>query len=188
MPDSMPMATVVALCKALIACKIEFVIVGGVAVSLVGRPRYTADVDAVLWDADQRLPEILDCLAESEFRPRAQNCMEVARRSRVLLLEDSNAIGVDLSLGALPFERWMIDEAKGVETDMVTVPVASPEALVVMKAIAWRPKDIEDIRELTASNPGLNRERVFEYSEEFFELLGVAERLALLKDILSAPY
>lgn len=30
--------------------------------------------------------------------------MEIAIRSRVLLLEDANSVGVDLSMGILPFD------------------------------------------------------------------------------------
>lgn len=56
------MATLSALCRALRECEVEFAIVGGTAVSLVGRPRFTADIDAVLWDVDQRLAKIIDCL------------------------------------------------------------------------------------------------------------------------------
>ncbi len=97
------MATALALCRALEACDIEFVIVGGFAVSIIGRPRFTADVDAVLWEVDDRLPEILECLSNKGFRPRTENSMEIARRSRVLLLEDDDSVGVDLSMGVLPF-------------------------------------------------------------------------------------
>lgn len=50
--ESLPYATALALCSALRACDVEFVIVGAFAVSLVGRPRYTADMDAVLWDVN----------------------------------------------------------------------------------------------------------------------------------------
>ena len=39
MPDSFPLATLIALAKALRDCQVEYAIVGGVAVSLVGRPR-----------------------------------------------------------------------------------------------------------------------------------------------------
>ncbi len=178
------MVALVALCRALRDCQVEFVIVGGVAVSLVSRPRYTADIDAVLWDVDERLPELLDCLAEKGFRLRAENAMDVAKRSRVLLLEDANAIGIDLSMGILPFERWMIDAARNVEASGTHIPVASPEALIVMKAIAWRAKDIEDIRELAASNPNLDRDFVIAQVAEYSELLEMPERAGETRRLL----
>ena len=183
--ESLPFATALALCSALRACDVEFVIVGGFAVSLVGRPRYTADVDAVLWEVDSRLSEILTCLTAKGFRPRSENSMEIARRSRVLLLEDDNAVGVDLSMGMLPFERWMIDSARDIQADSVHLPIATAEALIVMKSIAWRPKDLDDIRELVASNPELDRGLVMTYAEPFLELLEVPERIDALRNMIA---
>jgi hypothetical protein len=92
------MAIALALCKALKTCKVEFAAVGGIAVSLMGRPRFTANVDAVLWEVDDRLQEILGSLERQGFRARVENSIEIAKRSRVLLLEDDHAVGVDLFL------------------------------------------------------------------------------------------
>lgn len=91
------MATVMALSEAIRECGVEFAIVGGVAASLVGRPRFTPDVDAVLWEVDQRLPALIECLRIKGFHLRSENSMEIARRSRAILLEDEKSIGIDLS-------------------------------------------------------------------------------------------
>ena len=178
------MATVIALSEAIKECGVEFAIVGGVAVSLVGRPRFTADVDAVLWDVDQRLSALIECLGSKGFHLRCENSMDIARRSRVILLEDERSVGIDLSMGILPFERWMIDGARWVKTERVSIPVASPEALIVMKSIAWRAKDLEDIREVVAANPDLDRTVVLSYAEEFFALLEQPERVLMLRSLL----
>lgn len=79
----------------------------------------------------------------------------------------------------------MINGARWITTESVSIPVASPEALIVVKSIAWRTKDLEHIRELVATNPDLDRSVVLGYAEEFFTLLDQPERLTMLRDLLA---
>ena len=39
---------------------VEGVIIGGLAASLLGRPRFTNDIDLVILDLDERLPEFFE--------------------------------------------------------------------------------------------------------------------------------
>ena len=66
--------------------------------------------------------------------------------SRVLLLKhEPSGIEIDLSLADLPFEREVIERAVERAVHGVSFRVATPEDIVVMKAIAMRPRDIADI-------------------------------------------
>ena len=66
--------------------------------------------------------------------------------SRVLLLKhEPSGIEIDLSLADLPFEREVIERAVERAVRGVSFRVATPEDIVVMKAIAMRPRDIADI-------------------------------------------
>jgi hypothetical protein len=59
-------------------------------------------------------------------------------------------------------------------------PVATPEDLVILKAIAGRPRDIVDIEGLLAANPTMDRRRVRSVTAMFADLLespGVLENL-----------
>jgi len=60
--------------------------------------------------------------------------------------------------------------------------------LVVMKAIAWRPKDKQDIREIVTINPSLDWDSVIESFTEYADLLETPERVddlrALIKESL----
>ncbi len=78
----------------------------------------------------------------------------------------------------------MIDTARNIQAGDVHLPVASAEALIVMKSIAWRPKDLEDIRELIVSNPELDRNLVMEYAAPFLEFIDVPERVEALREML----
>ena len=65
-------------------------------------------------------------------------------------------------------------------------PVATPEDLLVLKAIAGRPRDIVDIEGLLAANPSVDRDRVRSVTAAFAELLEAPEILETLDRLLAA--
>jgi predicted nucleotidyltransferase len=159
--------------------------VGGIAVALVATPRFTADVDALVLGIDGRLEWLIEELGKAGFAPRSTDQVAMTRRTRVLTLVDAQGVGVDLMLGLLPFDEELVARAARAKlADGSLVPVALPEHLVVMKAIAWRPKDLQDIREVMAANPSLDRAYVLSTFSEYADLLEVPERVALLTEIL----
>ena len=79
-------------------------VIGGVAASLLGRPRLTADVDVVLLLSVADLPHLVEVAAEERLLPRIADAENFARRHRVLLLRhEMSGVNVDISLGILPF-------------------------------------------------------------------------------------
>jgi hypothetical protein len=78
--------------------------IGGIAVQRWGEPRVTRDVDVTLlagFGSEDRF--IVPLL--TAFPARIEDAAEFARRHRVLLLRTASGVGIDVSLGALPFEE-----------------------------------------------------------------------------------
>jgi len=71
----------------------------------------------------------------------------------------------------LPFESELIDRSEIVRIGGLAVRLPTPEDLIIMKAIAQRPKDLEDIRAISASHPDLDTERIRSWVEQFREAL-----------------
>lgn len=125
------------------------VFIGGVAASVLGKPRMTADVDGVILIDDEEIADVINLAKGVNLEMRIPDAGTFARRSRVLLLQDSrNDIAVDLALGLLPFEYDTVENSRIVEIEDIRVKMPTREDLVIMKAIAGRPKDLEDIRGL----------------------------------------
>ena len=167
--------------------RIDYATIGGVAVSLVAQPRFTNDIDAVVWvDAAEWRP-FLESGVQYGFVSRIPDPIEFAARSRVLLLRHSNTgIGLDLSFAALPFEREMIDEAIAIRIQEVSLRIARPEDLIVMKAVANRTKDLADIESILSTNPKLDLARVRRWVKEFADVLEAPEIATNLERILKA--
>jgi hypothetical protein len=92
----------------------------------------------------------------AKFRivPRIGEALKFARRSRVLLMRHAaSGIDLDVTIGSLPFETSAVESSRPYDVGGVWVRLPRVEDLLVMKAIAHRPKDLEDIRGLLAAHP-----------------------------------
>ncbi len=163
---------------------IPHVIIGGVAASLLGRPRATRDVDVVILAGDTDLESLLNSSREYGFTPGRPDAVRFAATSRVLQIQhESDGIGVDISLGILPFEEEMIARSVRVRIQDIEIPLARAEDLIVMKTLAFRPGDVTDIESLLDVNPRVDMRRVRRWVGRLAEALEepeIAERLETL--------
>ena len=138
--------------KVLEARGIRFALIGGLAVSLRGQPRMTVDVDLViLADVDQAL-RLVQELDSTPFEPLFPGVEDVVARSYILPLRHrATGIRVDVAIGMSGFEQQAVLRATQVMIGDVRVPVVAVEDLLVMKALAGRPQDEQDIRGLVAA-------------------------------------
>ncbi len=129
--------------------KTKGLVIGGLAVAFRGEPRITRDVDAIIFLNEKRWATFLEKGAEFSFCQRVPNPLEFARHSRILLLHhEPSGIDVDLSLAGVPFEWEALKRAKNVRIGRLSVPVATAEDLIVLKAVAHRHIDWADIEKL----------------------------------------
>lgn len=163
--------TLRALTRSLRAAEIRHAIIGGIAVIIRGYDRTTLDIDAVLWDVDDRLDEVISELELAGFFFRYPDASEMARKNRLLLMKNSSDFSIDLSLGLMPFELEVIDRAEDIELPDLIIRVATAEDLVIMKLIAGRPRDKEDVGRLVELWPEMDRARIKNYLTEFSDIM-----------------
>jgi hypothetical protein len=85
------------------------------------------------------------------FTPRISEAAEFALVNRVLLLQSESGIGIDISLGALPFEQEVVQRAsRFMFLPDVELLTCSAEDLIVLKAFADRPRDWGDVENVIA--------------------------------------
>jgi predicted nucleotidyltransferase len=159
-------------------------IIGGVAASLLGRPRLTADVDAVILLSVDELPALIAAAQGEGLTTRQEDAEKFARRNRILLLRHlESGINVDLSLGVLPFEQEAVERSAVHRIGGLELRLPTVEDLIVFKAVAHRPQDLLDIQALVEANQELDRTRIRRWVREFAKVLDTPE---LWKDI--APW
>jgi Nucleotidyl transferase AbiEii toxin, Type IV TA system len=166
------------------SAKIPAIIIGGVAASLLGRPRLTRDIDTLVNLPEARWGKAVAHAAKHNLSPRIGDAVEFAKRSRVLLLRhDPTQIDIDVTLGLLPFEIAAIENGHTVLIGPVEVRLPRVEDLLIMKAIAHRARDLSDIEGLLELHPNADLDEVLRWVREFStaattpELLEDFERL-----------
>jgi hypothetical protein len=172
-----------ALSRWLIEDKIPYAIIGGVAISLLTEPRATKDIDVTVWQEEISNQTMLESAAAFGFGSRIENAVDFASQARILLLKHTSGVTVDLSLGALPFEKHMIDHSQTYTIGSMQVQIASPEDLIISKAVPMRPIDLADIDKLLSFYPDVNFVRIRELVSEFQLLLDRPEYLQKLDDV-----
>jgi len=170
------LAPLQALQNLLVQFNQQGVIIGGIAASLLGTPRYTVDLDAVFLLSVDDIPNLIREAARQGIEPRIPDAKQFARKNRVLLLRHTaSGTDIDLSLGILPFEYEMVERSNLINVGTLQLRLPTPEDLIIMKAIAHRPKDLTDIQAIAGSNPDLDKERIRYWVEQFGEALDLPE-------------
>jgi hypothetical protein len=132
----------------------RFCFIGGLALQRWGEPRETVDVDLTLLSGFGHEDPFIERLLE-RFEARIEDAASFARTRRVLLLRARSGVGIDVALGALPFEESAIARSSLFEyPGNVHLRTCSAEDLVVMKAFASRGRDWADIEGIIVRQTG----------------------------------
>ena len=160
-------------------------IIGGLAANLLGRPRITNDVDAVVLLGNLALDTFLAYGAGFGFSPRINDAASFAEKNRVLLLiHTPSKTEVDISLGILPFEQESVERASILTVAGISFPVISPEDLIIMKALPRRTRDVADIEAILDTHLELDLARVRYWVSQFASILESPEILDDLERML----
>ncbi len=161
------------------------VIIGGIAASLLGQPRLTADLDAIILLSTEMLPQLIEAAAREGLILRIADAETFARKNRVLLLQhQASGIKVDISLGILPFETEMIERGQEVSVGGLHLRLPTPEDLIIMKAVAHRPKDLSDIQAIAASHPEVDKGRIQFWVKQFGDALDLPDLWESIEKLL----
>jgi hypothetical protein len=164
------------LTKWLDATHIPSMIIGGVAASVLGRARLTHDIDALAILPEADWAKAMQGAARFGIEPRIPDALDFAGRSRVLLMRHiRSGIDLDITFGGLPFEESAVEKSEVHDVGGISVHLPRVEDLLVMKAIARRPKDIEDIRGLLAANPGADVAAARRWVREFATAMSMSD-------------
>lgn len=133
----------------------RFCFIGGLAVQRWSEPRVTDDVDLTLFTGFGSEAPFVDALLALDWvEPRIPRSRDFALERRVLLLQTRDGVGLDIALGAFPFEEEAIRRSQEVALlpDRV-LRLCTAEDLVVFKVFAARSQDWRDV-EMTIVRQG----------------------------------
>ena len=144
----MDLRLIARIARALDKARIPYMLIGGQAAALRGRPRFTDDVDVSLGLGADRWELVHKIIRQLKMRPAiASDELDAFVRQTLMLPCDDARTGVriDFAFTLFEFERQAIARARKVLLAGYRVRVASAEDLIVLKVIAGRPVDMQDV-------------------------------------------
>jgi hypothetical protein len=142
-----------ALAGALGALDADWYLFGAQAALIHGAARLTADVDVTVNLRGKDAKALVKALSAAGFQMRVDGD-DFIERTRVLpVLHTTTGIPADIVLAGPGIEELFLKRAEVRDIDGVRVPVACAEDVMVMKILAGRPKDIEDVVAILAAHP-----------------------------------
>lgn len=133
--------------------KIPYMIIGGQAVLVYGRPRLTRDIDITLGVDTDKFELIEEVCEKLKLKILVENPQDFALSTKVLPAEEPDSrVRVDFIFSFTPYEAQAIKKARQVQIDDYPVNFASSEDVIIHKMVAGRAIDEEDIKSILAKN------------------------------------
>jgi predicted nucleotidyltransferase len=121
-----------------------YMVIGGFANLAWGVPRTTQDVDITVHVAEEDLSDFVKEIGKG-FSILPKDPEGFVKETRVLPVQTSNGIRIDLIFAGLPYEVSALGRAREVKVQEIAVRICSPEDLIIHKIISERPRDREDV-------------------------------------------
>ena len=156
------------IARELSAQNIPYMIIGGQAILLYGEPRLTKDIDVTLGMGIDALDRIAQSVENLMFKMLVPEPEDFVKETMVLpTLHEESGIRVDFIFSFSAYEHQAIQNANQVRIGSQNVFFASLEDVIILKIIAGRPRDIEDIRSVILKNPDFNLNYIEKWLAEF---------------------
>lgn len=169
----------------LTAAGVRSCVIGGLAVQRWGEPRATQDVDFSMLAPVGEERHSLDLLLRS-FTPRRGDALAFAIANRVLLIQATNRVAVDVGLAGSGFEVDVLERSSPWVYRGISLVTCSAEDLVLYKLVAGRARDVADIEGIVRrQGTGLDVERIRRFGLLFSELKEEPELLRPFEQALA---
>jgi hypothetical protein len=160
-----------ALLRLLSEADVEYAILGGLAVSIYGEPRFTADIDVGIILEKDRIDNFLRLAKEHNFYPIPGDIKRFIGKTGVIPMKfrKGKVLGrCDFIIAENIIERSALKRAKSKNIGPIKARFVTPEDLIIHKITAGRPQDIEDVRSILARR---NRKLDIKYIQYWLGLI-----------------
>ena len=131
---------------------VEYALIGGLSLAVHGNGRATEDADFLLHVAAIQLPRLLEAMVESGCTLDVRQSIRDWTDGGMLVVTGPGGVHVDCLKAVIPAFHRILERAQPEQIGGQAVRVADAEGLLLLKLIAFRPLDQEDICGILAAN------------------------------------
>lgn len=134
--------------------QLRYCLIGGIAAGYWGVPRYTKDMDFTVVSLSGGLKPLMKQMIRDGFKVVEKGSSQIQ-----VVQKGSLHFQADIILVEMDYQDWVVQRAKPVSIFGITVPICSPEDLIILKLIANRRQDLLDVENiLKAQGSHLDRD------------------------------
>lgn len=165
---------------------ISYAVMGGLAVRVYGIPRATYDIDFTAAIDRRRLPELFQRIEAAGYAvPEEYQTGWIDHVAGLPLVKfrgflGTNAVDIDLFLAETAFQTELLRRRRQEILDGQPIWIVTAEDLILLKLLAFRPRDIADIGDIRFTQGDLDEDYLRHWARE----IGVLDRL---EKILAEP-
>jgi predicted nucleotidyltransferase len=129
-------------------CQIAYAVIGGYAVAAWGEERATRDIDLLCLSDSQK---IIKTLQEEnlQFEHRLGDWDDpISEVIRIDLNDKDSLFEVDILIGIRNAPSGILDRLRKLTIEGVTIPVAAPEDVILLKLLAGSSRDLDDAKSI----------------------------------------
>ena len=164
---------------------VRWYVFGAQAAIFHGITRATADIDVTVDAGDRPTTDVADALSAHGFVVRIAD-PTFLEQTRVLPVVHATGVPVDVVLAGPGLEELFFERVIYRRVGQAKVPIAAAEDIIVMKVLAGRPKDMDDVRGIVAARRELNVAQVRETLTVLESALDQSDLLPAFEGILQA--
>ena len=131
---------------------VAYALIGGLSVAFRGHKRATEDVDFLLHVPALKLPGLLEAMIAAGCPLELVEAIQQWNTDGMLVVRWPGGVQVDLLKPVVPVFYRILDRAREELFGERTLRVVDAEGLLLLKLIAFRPLDQEDIRGILLAN------------------------------------
>jgi hypothetical protein len=133
----------------------------------------------------RRWPRFLGAGERLGFASRRADVHSFAQQTQVLQMRhQKSGLDVNIVFNSLPFENEVVAGKTWVDLGGIKIPLPRPEDLIVMLAVAHRPRDLDDIGAILDTQPSLNLTAMLNWVQKFATALEMPEILTDLEALI----
>lgn len=133
--------------------KFSYLILGGLAVGVLGEPRFTADLDLDLFVSKAEISTFLDKINQAKFKVNKTEALRTVESFGSFRCY-CQGLQVDIILASSPIEDSALKRKKRISLFGKKMSFPSPEDLILLKLVPGRPKDLLDIESIVMRHYG----------------------------------
>jgi hypothetical protein len=146
----------------------RYCLIGGIAAGYWGEPRFTQDMDFTVASSTKDLSPLIKACKRDGFvtKIKGEDQLQILQHGKL-------TFQADIILAATNYQDWVVQRAKPVTIFETSVPICTPEDLIILKLIANRRQDLLDI-EMVLKNQQPKLDTA--YLKKWFEFWELTDR------------